>query len=192
MGGYLEMNRKRIIQILIPCLIVVGIIGIYFIKNKPSDNRTEISSNEDIVKNEEVVDDEFALEHTTMVDFEELTSHGLPVIVDYGSDSCIPCKQMAPVLEKLNEEMTEKAYIKFVDVWKYADAASNVPVQVIPTQVLFHADGTPFVPSEEISSQIEFIQYTSRETGEHIFTVHQGGLNEEQMRMILEELGVDE
>ncbi len=188
------MNKKRMIQIMIPCLILIAVVGIYFIKNKPSENQEPID-NKNIATspgNEETADDEFVLEHTTEVDYEELTSHGLPVIVDYGSDSCIPCKEMAPVLEKLNEEMEGKAYIKFVDVWKNTDAASNVPVQVIPTQVLFHADGTPFVPSEELSSQIEFIQYTSRDTGEHIFTVHQGGLNEEQMRMILKELGVAE
>ena len=33
--------------------------------------------------------------------------------------------------------------------------------------------------------------YSHRETGEHVFTVHQGGLTEEQMRMILKELGVE-
>lgn len=91
----------------------------------------------------------------------------------------------------MNEEMTGKAFIKFVDVWKYADAANNVPVQVIPTQVLVNADGTPFVPSDELAQTIEFILYSSRETGEHVFTVHQGGMTEEQMRLILAEMGVE-
>lgn len=36
------------------------------------------------------------------------------------------------------------------------------------------------------------IQYTSRDTGEHVFTVHQGGMTEEQMRLILAEMGVGE
>ena len=84
-----------------------------------------------------------------------------------------------------------KAFIKFVDVWEYAEAASNVPVQVIPTQVMVNADGTPFVPSDELAQKIEFILYSSRETGEHVFTVHQGGLTEEQMRLILTEMGVE-
>ena len=42
-----------------------------------------------------------------------------------------------------------------------------------------------------ISQQIEFLMYSHRETGEHVFTVHQGGLTEEQMRMILKEMGVE-
>lgn len=113
------------------------------------------------------------------------------MIVDYGADSCIPCKEMAPVLEKANEAYRGKAFIKFINVWDYPDAANNVPIQVIPTQVLVNADGTPFVPSEGLASQIEFLMYSHRETGEHVFTVHQGGLTEEQMRMILKEMGVE-
>ena len=56
---------------------------------------------------------------------------------------------------------------------------------------MVNADGTPFVPSDELAQKIEFILYSSRETGEHVFTVHQGGLTEEQMRLILTEMGVE-
>ena len=48
-----------------------------------------------------------------------------------------------------------------------------------------------FVPSEELASQIEFMMYKHKETGEHVFTVHQGGLTEEQMSAILKEMGVE-
>ena len=125
------------------------------------------------------------------IDFEALAEYGLPVIADYGSDDCIPCKQMAPVLETMNVEFSGRAFIKFADVWKYQDSAGNVPIQLIPTQVLFHADGTPFVPSDELQQEMEFIMYSDRESGEHVFTVHQGGLSEEQFRRILSEMGVE-
>lgn len=120
-----------------------------------------------------------------------LAEYGLPAIIDYGSDSCIPCKEMAPALKLLNEEMYGKAFVKFADVWVYSDAASNVPVQVIPTQVLVNADGTPFVPSDELAAKIQFTMYSDKNTNEHVFTVHQGGLTEEQMREILNEMGVE-
>ena len=94
-------------------------------------------------------------------------------------------------LEKANKEFQGKAFIKFVNVWDYPDAANNVPVQVIPTQILFNADGTPFVPSDELSKKIQFDMYSHKNTGEHIFTVHQGGLTEEQMWAILKEMGVE-
>ena len=195
------MKNKKIITVLLLVIIGVVIIGIYFTKNPVSGekNQPEVqlqqtkpdeSQQADTEKadNEETAAD-FSLDVSEMIDYEELAAYGLPIIVDYGSDSCIPCKQMAPVLEKMNEEMQGKSFIKFVDVWKYPDAAGNVPVQVIPTQILVNADGSPFVPSEELGAQIEFIMYSSKDTGEQVFTVHLGGITEDQMRMILTEMG---
>lgn len=127
----------------------------------------------------------------TAVNIEEITAHGLPVIIDFGADSCIPCKEMAPVLVKLNEEMQGKAVIHFVDVWKNPEAAQDFPVQVIPTQIFVTADGKPYVPSDNLSVA-EFTMYSTRDTGEHVFTVHEGGLTEEQMRLILTDMGVAE
>lgn len=183
------MKKKRVLQILVPCIILAIIAGIYLVKN-PLISKQENDGIEETAVPEGGAD--FSLAATEAIDFETMSSYGLPMIIDYGSDSCIPCKQMAPVLETINKEMENKAFIKFVDVWEYTDATNNVPVQVIPTQVLVNADGTPFVPSDELAGQIEFVQYMSKDTGEHVFTVHQGGMTEEQMRMILAEMGVGE
>jgi thioredoxin 1 len=86
--------------------------------------------------------------------------------------------------------MQGKAIIKFVDVWKNGNAAKDFPIQVIPTQVLINADGTPYAPNDNVT--IKFDIYTYKDTGEHAFTVHQGGLTEEQMRTILADMGVAE
>lgn len=182
-AGKAAGKKKLWIQICVSVFIVAAICGIWFMKS--ASEKTE-TVDPDILEA-----DNFALNETGMIDYEALSEHGLPIIVDYGSDSCAPCKAMLPALETLNEEMNGKAFIKFVDVWKYTDAAGNVPVQVIPTQVIFNADGTPFVPSDELAVQIPFTMYSHRETGEHVFTVHQGGLTEEQLRAILKEMGVE-
>lgn len=177
-------NKKSLLpKIFIPVAIVIVIGTMWIIKiqiNKSESQDTIIIDGAD-----------FSLNVSTAVDYDALFEYKVPVIVDYGSDSCIPCQQMAPVLETLNKEMAGKAFIKFVDVWKYADAANAVPIQVIPTQILFNADGTPFVPSDELAMEIEFMMYSDRETNEHIFTTHQGGITEEQMRKILKEMGVE-
>ena len=157
----MEQKASRWVRIVIPILIVVVIGVMWFIKNGSSPSSAPEPTD---------LGADFSLNATEAVDFEALAEHELPVIIDYGADSCIPCKQMAPILKTLNEEMQGKAFIKFVDVWQYPDAASNVPVQVIPTQILVNADGTPFVPSEELASQIDFIMYSHRDTNEHIFT----------------------
>lgn len=186
------MTKKRIAQILVPLFIVVVIGGIWLLKNDGNDKTDVPQISQDGSQLPETLQGaDFTLAITEAVDFDALAAFGLPTIIDYGSDSCIPCKQMAPVLELMNEEMYGKAFIKFADVWVYTDAADNVPVQVIPTQVLVNADGTPFVPSEELAAEIQFTMYSHRESGEHAFTVHQGGLTEEQMRFILKEMGVE-
>lgn len=84
--------------------------------------------------------------------------------------------------------MQGKAIIKFVDVWKNGDAVKDFPIQVIPTQVFINADGKPYLPSDDI--EIKFDMYSKKDTGEHAFTVHRGGLTEEQMRAILVDMGV--
>jgi thioredoxin 1 len=129
--------------------------------------------------------------HTEKIDLEVLSAYKLPMILDFGSVDCIPCKAMAPVLKSMNAEMQGKAIIRFVDVWKYTNGADGFPVQVIPTQVLVTAEGKPYVPSAAMeSSGIRFTMYSAKDTNEHAFTVHQGGLTEEQMRLILKDMGV--
>ncbi|MCK7476187.1 MAG: thioredoxin domain-containing protein [Candidatus Moduliflexus flocculans] len=64
---------------------------------------------------------------TEAKELERIRSLGLPVIVDFGADSCIPCKEMAPVLMGLNRTLQGKAVVKFVDVWKYKDLAEGYP-----------------------------------------------------------------
>lgn len=184
-------NKKLITKIAVPVVMITVIMGIWFIKNvtEKEENKQNPDNQENLT--EEVQGADFTLKVSEQIDFQALVEYGLPVIADYGSDDCIPCKQMAPVLETMNEEFSGRAFIKFADVWKYQDSAGNVPIQLIPTQVLFHADGTPFVPSEELQQEMEFIMYSDKESGEHVFTVHQGGLSEEQFRKILSEMGVE-
>ncbi len=167
------MDKEKLMKIIIPVLMIIVVAGIWFYKNSNTDT----------------YDEGFAFE-VTSVDLDDLASYELPIIIDFGADSCAPCKEMEPVLIAINAEMQGKAIIRFVDVWKNSKAADGFPVQVIPTQLFINADGTPYVPSEDMG--IEFTMYSYQDTGEHAFTVHQGGLNEEQMREILADMGVDE
>ena len=186
------MNKQKILKVAIPLCILAVIAGIWVMKNRPIQPiAPPVPSGSSAELVEPSNDTDFLLE-ANAVDLEALTAYGLPIIIDFGSDSCIPCKEMAPVLQTMNAEMQGKAIIKFVDVWKNTDAAKDFPVQVIPTQILIGADGKPYAPSEDVTSQIELTQYTYKDTGELAFTVHQGGLTEEQMRLILSDMGVEE
>jgi len=173
-------NKKLLIRILVPVLIAVAVIVIWVIKTNPAP--TPVSEDRKVAENEE-----FALD-ATAIDLDALKAYGLPIIIDFGADYCAPCREFYPVLETMNAEMQGKAIIKFVDTEKYSDIASAYPIQVIPTQVFFNSDGTPYVPSDSID--IDFTMYSSKDTNEHIYTVHEGGLTVDQMRAILEDMGV--
>ncbi len=174
-----KSKKKKLLKLLVPVAMILIVVGIWAFS---------MDSGSDIVLQQDIPE-EWAL-NATSIDIEQLSEHSLPMIIDFGADECAPCIAMAPVLVELNSEMQGKAIIKFVDVWKNPEAAEGFPIQVIPSQVLYNADGTPYVPSEIIATAINFNMYAHRETGEHIFTVHQGGLSKEQMQLILADMGV--
>lgn len=172
----MNTKNKKILRIITPVLILIIIATIWSIKNQKELSDIEITDNPD-----------FAL-NADSVDLDNLKSYEMPIIIDFGSDSCIPCEEMAPVLVKYNSKKQGEVIIKFIDVWKNVHAADNFPVQVIPTQIFYTADGKPYIQSEKIQESLLFTTYYDKNTDEHLFTVHQGGLTEEQMDLILAEL----
>ena len=170
--------NKRWVKIAVPIVISLVIGGIFLFKNMGTNRMPPA----DAVS-------KYPLKITS-VNLDQVKSYGIPTVIDFGSDSCIPCKEMAPVLETLNAEWHGVAAVQFIDVWKYSDGVSDFPVQVIPTQVFFTDAGEPFVPSDALAAEIEFTLYSEKATGKHVFTVHQGGITEAQMRKIFAEMGV--
>lgn len=190
-----QSNNKGIwVKIIVPILIVAIIGGLWLYKNsaqKLGENASSATQNETTgTQNLASVEGYFPLNATEEIDLGELTSYGLPIVIDFGADSCVPCKEMAPVLKKLNEELAGQAIVRFVDVWKYQDAIGKFPVTIIPTQFFFNGDGTPYVPSEELQKELELEIQKDLSTGKHNYTSHKGGLTEEQLRRILSEMDV--
>lgn len=67
-----------------------------------------------------------------------------PVIVDFGSTSCIPCKMMEPILEELKLNYSNKFETIFVNVTKDIETTREFGINVIPTQIFFDATGKEF------------------------------------------------
>ena len=65
----------------------------------------------------------------------------LPRLVDLGSDQCIPCKQMAPILESLSQEYRGSLIVEVLDVRKDPQLGRKWGIRVIPTQVFLDASG---------------------------------------------------
>jgi thioredoxin 1 len=177
-----------ILRILIPILVVFAAVGLYFLKNLP-DAKDDDTSEPAVSGYYQTA--AFDLDATENFDLEKILSYNLPVIIDFGSDSCIPCQEMAPVLAELNQELRGKAVVKFVDVWINSAAGQEVPLEIIPTQFFFNADGSPYVPADkEAAAANGFILYNLKETGKHVYTAHQGGLDKESILTVLNELGM--
>ena len=192
-----NFNVGLIVKIAVVVIVIVLAVGVFLLKKSQSAAppttlaaaeapAAEVPSEAPAVSTVPAGSDNLLI--TTPIDFDALRSSGLPVIIDFGADSCEPCKAMAPVLAELHQSLQGKAIIKFVDVWKYRDLAEGVPLQVIPTQVLFDAKGKPFSPPESL--QIEFNLYSMKDTNEHVFTTHEGGLDKPQMLAILAAMGM--
>jgi thioredoxin 1 len=86
---------------------------------------------------------------------------GMVTMVDLGAKSCIPCKMMAPILEKLEKDYKDRAAILFLDVWKDPEQAKRFGISVIPTQIFYDKQGkevlrhTGFMSEEAIVAQLK-------------------------------------
>ena len=168
---------SKYIKIAMVFTIILVVTSIWFIKN--NDKKFLADPNQLLA--------DFSLQASS-IDLEKLKSFGLPILIDFGADSCIPCKKMAPVLTELNRKYQGKVIIKFVDVWKYPEAVKGFPFKLIPTQFFFTSKGEPMLPETTLPFDVTAI--SRNEDGKHIFTTHQGGLTKEQFESAFEKMGM--
>jgi peptidylprolyl isomerase len=88
-------------------------------------------------------------------------TNGKPTLAEFGSSTCIPCKQMKPILEKLTVEYKNKLNVVIIEVYEQTALASQYKIMLIPTQVVFDSSGkevtrhTGLWPREDILTQLK-------------------------------------
>ena len=82
---------------------------------------------------------------------------GVPKLVDLGSDKCIPCKMMIPVLADLKTNYVGQLEVEFIDVWKNPDAGKPYKINLIPTQIFYDSAGKELFRHEGFFSKKEIL-----------------------------------
>ena len=71
---------------------------------------------------------------------QEVLKSEKPVLVDFWASWCAPCKMVAPTIEQIAEEYSDKLKIGKCDIDDNQDSAMKYQVRSIPTFV-FYKDG---------------------------------------------------
>ena len=66
----------------------------------------------------------------------------LPVLVEFTAEWCMPCKQLAPILDQIAIEHAGKLQIATIDVDENPNSTRLLDVMSMPTLILFK-EGTP-------------------------------------------------
>jgi len=78
--------------------------------------------------------------------------------VELGSVSCIPCKQMQPVMKAIEDNYSRQVKVVFHDVWKDKAAGKKYGIDLIPTQVFLDENGNEFFRHQGFFPESEIVK----------------------------------
>ena len=68
---------------------------------------------------------------------QEVLKSSVPVLVDFWAEWCMPCRMLAPTIEKIAKEYAGKVKVGKVDTDSNRDTALKFSISNIPTVILF-------------------------------------------------------
>lgn len=163
-------------KVVIVAVLIVSVIAVLNVKRNKSQpatgTGTEITANvNDPVQQAQDINEEqtkpidvdsgatseiaASAEESTPPD--RLITKDLPILLDLGSDQCIPCKEMAPILEELKTEYAGKFKVEFMDVRKDPLLGTIYNIKLIPTQIFFDASGKELFRHEGFYSKKDIL-----------------------------------
>lgn len=139
------MKQIRILGFIVIAIVAVATFYNLQFKNKSTEDRTSGAAESEI-----------------KYDFNELPVKDMVTMIDLGATECVPCKMMAPIMEKLEAAYRDRAVIAFIDVWKHRDQAPRFGIRAIPTQVFFDPDGKEVYRHQGFMSEDAIVEQLTR------------------------------
>ena len=100
------------------------------------------------------------IQQITLVDFNKLLSTDKPVLVDFHTVWCAPCRKMVPIIDGIEEKYKDKAVVTRIDVDKSKEVGKAYEIQGVPVFILFKNGKeiwkhNGIISEEELKKQIE-------------------------------------
>ena len=73
----------------------------------------------------------------SLVDFKKQLRNNDHVLADFQTEWCAPCKQMAPIIDELEDEVSDRARILRIDVDASPELAKAYSIEGVPVFILF-------------------------------------------------------
>lgn len=107
----------------------------------------------DIAKDEKI-------QQLSLADFETLLATDKPVLVDFHTVWCSPCRKMAPIIDGIEKNYKDKAVVMRIDVDKSKEVGKAYKIQGVPVFILFKNGKeiwkhNGIISEEELKKQIE-------------------------------------
>ena len=67
----------------------------------------------------------------------EILKANKPALVDFWAEWCGPCKQLAPILEEISNEMSDQVVVAKHNIDQHPNQPTKYGVRSIPTMLLF-------------------------------------------------------
>ena len=89
---------------------------------------------------------------------EKVHNNEKPVVLDFFGKMCEPCKQLAPVLEKVSENYKEKADFFKIEIENNQEIFAEHGIQSVPTVIIFK-EGQPVAETHGLKTEEELTKW---------------------------------
>lgn len=106
------------------------------------------------------IEEDTHIQEINLTDFKALLNTDKPVLIDFHTLWCAPCRKMAPIIDKIEAEYGKKAVIMRIDVDKSKEVGKAYNIKGVPVFVLFKNGEEKWkyngaVSEEELKKQID-------------------------------------